>query len=58
MVLSYFASNDTISVFEPPVPNTGVIGGKYLERIPVNKPKSSDRYTDKHVPPSPPLLSM
>lgn len=47
MVLSYFAANDTISIFEPPVPNTGVIGGKYLERTAVNKPKSPDRYTDK-----------
>ena len=50
LVLSYFAANDSISIFEPPVPNTGVPGGKYLERSYVNKPKSSDRYTDKCAP--------
>ncbi|XP_067896008.1 EF-hand domain-containing family member C2 isoform X2 [Heterodontus francisci] len=31
-VLSYFLSDDTISIFEPPVLNSGISGGKYLER--------------------------
>ncbi|XP_042312233.1 EF-hand domain-containing family member C2 isoform X1 [Sceloporus undulatus] len=37
-IISYFLSDDTISVFEPPQRNTGVIGGKFLERSRVKKP--------------------
>ena len=31
-IVSYFLSDDTLSVFEPPQRNSGVIGGKFLER--------------------------
>ena len=31
-VLSYFMADDTLSIFEPPLRNSGIIGGKYLER--------------------------
>lgn len=31
-VLSYFLADDTLSVFEPPVRNSGIVGGRYLER--------------------------
>ena len=31
-VLSYFLADDTLSIFEPPQRNTGITGGKYLER--------------------------
>uniref|UniRef100_A0A8D0GMK5 EF-hand domain-containing family member C2 n=1 Tax=Sphenodon punctatus TaxID=8508 RepID=A0A8D0GMK5_SPHPU len=37
-VISYFLSDDTISVFEPPQRNTGVLGGKFLERGRIKKP--------------------
>lgn len=30
--IQYFLGDDTISVFEPPIRNTGVIGGKFLRR--------------------------
>ncbi|KAM8778954.1 EF-hand domain-containing protein 1 [Rhynchonycteris naso] len=40
-VLSYFLATDTISIFEPPVRNSGIIGGKYLGRTKVVKPHSS-----------------
>lgn len=30
--LSYFLADDTLSIYEPVVPNSGVVGGKYLER--------------------------
>ena len=31
-IISYYLSDDTVAVFEPPVRNSGVIGGKFLER--------------------------
>ncbi|NXG24521.1 EFHC1 protein, partial [Grallaria varia] len=40
-ILSYFLSDDTISVYEPPVPNSGIVGGKYLKRTRVAKPGST-----------------
>ncbi|XP_061002891.1 EF-hand domain-containing protein 1 [Dama dama] len=40
-VLSYFLATDMISIFEPPVRNSGIIGGKYLGRTKVVKPGSS-----------------
>lgn len=30
--IQYFLGDDTISVFEPPIRNTGIIGGKFLRR--------------------------
>ncbi|XP_037015466.2 EF-hand domain-containing protein 1 [Artibeus jamaicensis] len=40
-VFSYFLATDMISIFEPPVRNSGIIGGKYLGRTKVVKPQSS-----------------
>ncbi|KAF7709475.1 EF-hand domain-containing family member C2 isoform X1 [Silurus meridionalis] len=37
-IISFFLSDDTIAVFEPIQKNSGVIGGKYLERCRVKKP--------------------
>lgn len=37
-IISFFLSDDTILVFEPPVRNSGIIGGKFLERGRVKKP--------------------
>jgi len=37
-IISYFLSDDTILVFEPPVRNSGIIGGKFLERGRIKKP--------------------
>ncbi|KAL6078584.1 hypothetical protein STEG23_011153, partial [Scotinomys teguina] len=39
-VFSYFLATDTISIFEPPVRNSGIIGGKFLGRTKVVKPSS------------------
>lgn len=30
-VISFFVADQTLAVFEPPQPNTGIQGGKYLE---------------------------
>ncbi|XP_068197862.1 EF-hand domain-containing protein 1 isoform X2 [Antennarius striatus] len=40
-VLSYFLSNDMISIFEKPARNSGIIGGKFLEKTRVPKPGST-----------------
>ncbi|XP_075706870.1 EF-hand domain-containing family member C2 isoform X2 [Rhinoderma darwinii] len=37
-IISFFLSDDTIAVFEPPQRNSGIIGGKFLERCRVKKP--------------------
>lgn len=44
-VLSYFMMDDTMMLFEPPVRNSGIAGGKYLERAKVYKPQSEEIYT-------------
>ncbi|XP_053140165.1 EF-hand domain-containing protein 1 isoform X2 [Hemicordylus capensis] len=40
-VLSYCLATDMISIYEPPVRNSGVIGGRYLGKTRVAKPGSS-----------------
>ncbi|XP_069706940.1 EF-hand domain-containing protein 1 isoform X2 [Phaenicophaeus curvirostris] len=40
-ILSYFLSNDMISIYEPPVRNSGITGGKYLGKTRVPKPGST-----------------
>ena len=35
----------SLQVFEPPIRNSGIAGGKFLERQPVYKPNSEDVYT-------------
>ncbi|XP_066554744.1 EF-hand domain-containing protein 1 isoform X1 [Amia ocellicauda] len=40
-VLSYYLANDMISIFEPPVRNSGIIGGKFLEKARIPKPGST-----------------
>jgi len=42
--LPYFLADDTISIFEPPARNSGIIGGKFLERTKVTKPDSTQAY--------------
>ena len=37
-IVSYFLSDDTILVFEPPQRNSGILGGKFLERGRIKKP--------------------
>lgn len=40
-ILSYRLSDDMITIYEPPVKNSGLIGGKFLERTRVAKPGST-----------------
>ena len=50
-ILSYFLADDTIAIFEPPARNSGIIGGKFLERCTIKKPGSKQAYKegDLHV---------
>ena len=45
--ISYFLSDDTVLVFEPPQRNSGIIGGKFLERGRVTKPDGENYYSAK-----------
>ncbi|KAF8065932.1 efhc2 [Scenedesmus sp. PABB004] len=41
-VLSYFLMDDSLLIFEPPLRNSGIVGGKFLERQRVYKPGASE----------------
>jgi hypothetical protein len=46
-IISYRLSDDTIGVYEPPMRNSGIIGGKFLENSRVAKPgKNNITLTD------------
>jgi len=47
--ISYFLSDDTVLVFEPPQRNSGIIGGKFLERGRVKKPDGVNYYSAKDL---------
>lgn len=49
-ILSYFLSNDMISIYEPPVRNSGIIGGKYLGKTRVAKPGSTTENAEYYGP--------
>ncbi|KAJ3415872.1 EF-hand domain-containing member C2 [Chytridiales sp. JEL 0842] len=44
-VVSLFPADDTISVFEPHLRNSGIIGGKFLEKARIKKPNVDAYYT-------------
>ena len=44
-VICYYMADDSISVFEPPSRNSGVLGGKFLEQKRIKK-VNSDKYFD------------
>ncbi|KAI8916212.1 hypothetical protein EDD86DRAFT_186173, partial [Gorgonomyces haynaldii] len=43
-VISFHMADDTISIFEPPTRNSGVLGGKFLEQKRIKKPDSNQYY--------------
>ncbi|KAG7461102.1 hypothetical protein MATL_G00206410 [Megalops atlanticus] len=49
-IFSYFLSNDMISIFEPSLRNSGIIGGKFLEKTRIPKPGSSVDNPDYYGP--------
>lgn len=54
-IISYFLCDDTILVYEPPQRNSGIIGGKFMERSRIKLPDDSgyysaqDLFIDAHV---------
>jgi hypothetical protein len=44
-VITFYLSDDTISIFEPPQQNSGIIGGKFLERCQILNPETGDNYS-------------
>ncbi|CAF1383792.1 unnamed protein product, partial [Didymodactylos carnosus] len=40
-IISYYLSDDTIYIYEPPVRNSGIQGGKFLERQRIKKPNQT-----------------
>merc|ERR1711959_420509 len=41
-IVSYYLADDTIIVYEPPARNSGIMGGKWMERCRVKIPDSTD----------------
>merc|ERR1712159_57745 len=48
-IVSYYLADDTIIVYEPPARNSGIMGGKWMERCRVKIPGSSDFYTARDL---------
>ncbi|NWX16210.1 EFHC1 protein, partial [Aegotheles bennettii] len=49
-ILSYSLSDDMISIYEPPVRNSGIIGGKYLRKTRLAKPGSTTENATYYEP--------
>ncbi|KAJ8410253.1 hypothetical protein AAFF_G00202340 [Aldrovandia affinis] len=49
-ILSYFLSNDTISIFETNMRNSGIIAGKFLEKTRITKPGSATDNPEYYSP--------
>ena len=48
-VLSFFLADGTLAVYETPVPNSDIVGGKYLERSKAYKAGGAERITEKDL---------
>ena len=44
-VIKYFLADDTVACFEPPQKNSGIMGGKFIQRCRLKKPNSHEYYT-------------
>ncbi|XP_071777191.1 EF-hand domain-containing protein 1 [Centroberyx gerrardi] len=49
-MLSYFLSDDMISIFEKPTRNSGILGGKFLEKTRIPKPGSTVEHPEFYSP--------
>ena len=43
-IISYFVEDETLAIYEPPVKNSGVVGGKFLERRRVYKKNTDEEW--------------
>ena len=49
-IIFYRLSDDMIVIYEPPVRNSGIIGGKFLERTRVCKPGTTPEHPEYYGP--------
>ncbi|XP_078584990.1 EF-hand domain-containing protein 1-like [Branchiostoma floridae x Branchiostoma japonicum] len=49
-IISYRLSDDMISIYEPPVRNSGIIGGKFLEATRITKPDCDPENPEFYTP--------
>jgi len=42
--INFFLEDDTIAIHEPPIRNSGFVGGQFLRRQPINHISASDMY--------------
>jgi len=43
-VITFYLSDDTVAIFEPPQQNSGIIGGKFLERSQMKNPETGENF--------------
>jgi hypothetical protein len=43
-IVSFYLSDDTIQIYEPPVRNSGIIGDTYLQRMRVDNPETGEYF--------------
>jgi hypothetical protein len=43
-IVTFYLSDDTVQIYEPPVRNSGIIGGKFLQRMRVKNPETGDYF--------------
>jgi hypothetical protein len=44
-IITFYLSDDTIQIYEPPVRNSGIIAGKFLQRTRLKNPETDEYYT-------------
>jgi hypothetical protein len=44
LILMVYLSDDTVQIYEPPVRNSGIIGGKYLQRVRIKNPETGEHF--------------
>ncbi|CAN0207995.1 unnamed protein product [Lampetra fluviatilis] len=49
-IISYYLSTDAVSIYEPPVRNSGIVGGKVLEKTRISKPGTSTESPEYYGP--------
>jgi hypothetical protein len=43
-IVTFYLSDDTVQIYEPPVRNSGIIGGKFLQRMRIKNPETGDYF--------------
>ena len=43
-IITFFLADDTVEIYEPPERNSGIIAGKYLQRMKIKNPETGDYF--------------